>query len=129
MPWLSLSTTPIWDGVAPFFASLQIWSTTASGVVLSQAGGVREYGMAEALMPLPLLCRRPIVEVLFDRYQFDGLYLPWLRGSLWCCEVEISSGAPRNVRISARPFTFATFEFFLRIKTHTNWTTDDICKY
>jgi len=27
-PWLSRRTTPIWDGVAPFLASLQIWSTT-----------------------------------------------------------------------------------------------------
>ena len=54
-PCESLSTTPICDGVAPFLASLQIWSTTCSGVIFSHEGGVREYGMAEAEMPLPLL--------------------------------------------------------------------------
>lgn len=61
IPCESLNTTPICEGVAPFFASLQIWSTTCSGVVLSHAGGVREYGIALALMPLPLLWRRPMV--------------------------------------------------------------------
>ena len=54
-PCESRRTTPICEGVAPFFASLQIWSTTCSGVVLSQAGGVREYGIALAEMPFPLL--------------------------------------------------------------------------
>ena len=54
-PWLSLNTTPICDGVAPFFASLQMLSTTCSGVLLNQVGTEREYGIAEALMPLPLL--------------------------------------------------------------------------
>ena len=44
-----------WEGVAPFFASLAICSTTCSGVVLSHAGGVREYGIAEADIPFPLL--------------------------------------------------------------------------
>jgi hypothetical protein len=46
---------PYWEGVAPFFASLPICSTTCSGVVLSHAGAVREYGMAEADIPFPLL--------------------------------------------------------------------------
>jgi hypothetical protein len=55
MPFESLSTTPICDGVAPFFASLHIWSTTWSGVVFNHAGGVREYGMADDDIPLPLL--------------------------------------------------------------------------
>lgn len=64
MPCESLRTTPIWDGVAPFFASLQIWSTTCSGVVFNHAGGVREYGMAEADMPFPLLWRRPMATSL-----------------------------------------------------------------
>lgn len=41
-PWESRRTTPICEGVAPFFASLQIWSTTWSGVVLSHAGAERE---------------------------------------------------------------------------------------
>ena len=60
-PWLSLSTTPICDGVAPFLASLQICSTTLSGVDLNQVGTEREYGMAEAEIPFPLLWRRPIL--------------------------------------------------------------------
>ena len=47
MPCESRRATPICDGVAPLRASLQIWSTTCSGVVLSHAGGVREYGTAE----------------------------------------------------------------------------------
>ena len=59
-PWLSRRTTPICDGVAPFRASLQIWSTIWSGEVLNHAGGVREYGMAEAEIPFPLEWRRPI---------------------------------------------------------------------
>ncbi len=42
MPCESRRITPIWEGVAPFLASLQIWSTTWSGVVFNQAGGVRE---------------------------------------------------------------------------------------
>lgn len=46
---------PYCEGVAPFFASLPICSTTCSGVILSHAGGVREYGMAEADIPFPLL--------------------------------------------------------------------------
>jgi hypothetical protein len=54
-PWLSRNTTPICDGVAPFFASLQMLSTTWSGVLLNHVGTEREYGIAEALMPLPLL--------------------------------------------------------------------------
>lgn len=33
---------PYWEGVAPFFASFWICSTTCSGVVLSHAGGLRE---------------------------------------------------------------------------------------
>jgi hypothetical protein len=33
---------PYCEGVAPFFASLSICSTTCSGVVLSHAGAVRE---------------------------------------------------------------------------------------
>jgi len=63
-PWESRRTTPIWDGVAPFFASLQIWSTTCSGVVFNHAGGWREYGIAEDEMPLPPLCMRPMFAVL-----------------------------------------------------------------
>lgn len=82
IPWESRRTTPICEGVAPFFASLQICSTTCSGVVLSlvgsvslyslflylylylsfsllvgitnQLGGVREYGIADAEIPFPL---------------------------------------------------------------------------
>lgn len=41
MPWLSRRTTPICEGVAPFLASLQICSTTCSGVVFSHEGGLR----------------------------------------------------------------------------------------
>lgn len=35
IPWESRRTTPIWDGVTPLRASLQIWSTTWSGVVFN----------------------------------------------------------------------------------------------
>lgn len=38
-------------------------------MVLSQAGGVREYGIAEAEIPLPLLWRRPIFAV----FEMDGM--------------------------------------------------------
>lgn len=62
-PWLSRRTTPICDGVAPFRASLQMLSTTVSGVDLNQVGTDREYGIAEALIPFPLLWRRPMVAV------------------------------------------------------------------
>lgn len=41
-PWLSRRTTPICDGVTPFFASLQMLSTTCSGVLLNQVGTARE---------------------------------------------------------------------------------------
>lgn len=41
IPWESRRMTPIWEGVAPFLASLQIWSTTWSGVVLSHEGALR----------------------------------------------------------------------------------------
>lgn len=41
IPWESRRMTPIWEGVAPFLASLQIWSTTWSGVVLSHDGALR----------------------------------------------------------------------------------------
>ena len=34
---------------------------------MSQAGGFREYGMALADMPLPLLCMRPIFAKLFGK--------------------------------------------------------------
>lgn len=47
IPCESRRATPICDGVAPLRAILQICSTTCSGVVLSHAGGVREYGTAE----------------------------------------------------------------------------------
>lgn len=46
-------------------ASLQIWSTTCSGVVLSHEGGVREYGMAEDDMPFPFECNLPILAQKF----------------------------------------------------------------
>lgn len=47
-----------------------ICSTTDSGVSLNQAGERREYGMAEADMPFPLLCIRPI----FDYVLVDWCY-------------------------------------------------------
>ena len=40
-PKLSRRVTPIWEGVRPFLASLQMWSTTSSGFIFSQLGGVR----------------------------------------------------------------------------------------
>ena len=42
IPWESRRMTPIWEGVAPFLASLQICSTTCSGVVFNHEGGLRE---------------------------------------------------------------------------------------
>ena len=47
MPCESRRVTPIWEGVKPLRASLMICSTTSSGVVFSQEGGVRRYGRAE----------------------------------------------------------------------------------
>ena len=47
MPCESRRVTPIWDGVKPLRASLQMCSTTSSGVVLSHVGGARRYGSAE----------------------------------------------------------------------------------
>jgi hypothetical protein len=40
MPWESRRMTPIWEGVKPFLASLQMWSVTSWGVVFNQEGGV-----------------------------------------------------------------------------------------
>ena len=47
IPYESRSATPIWDGVRPLRASLMMCSTTSSGVVFNQDGGVRRYGRAE----------------------------------------------------------------------------------
>ena len=47
MPCESRRVTPIWDGVKPLRACLQMCSTTSSGVVLSHEGGARRYGSAE----------------------------------------------------------------------------------
>ena len=71
MPCESRRMTPICDGVSPFFDILQIWSHTSDGSRLSQLGGARRYGMAEADMPLPLLCMRPMVAA-----ECEGGYYP-----------------------------------------------------
>lgn len=55
---------PIWEGVKPFLASLQMRSTASSLLVLSQVGARRENGMLEPAIPLPGVCIRPIVKVL-----------------------------------------------------------------
>jgi hypothetical protein len=59
-PWLSRSSTPIWEGVIPFFASLEMMSVTSWLVILSQLGDERLYGSALLLIPLPVLCMRPM---------------------------------------------------------------------
>ena len=71
IPWESRRMTPIWDGVVPLRASLQICSVTCSDVTLSHVGGWRLYGIAEPDVPFPLEWRRPIVEfgVRSDRYR------------------------------------------------------------
>lgn len=51
IPCESRSTTPIWDGVMPFLASLQIVSTTSLAGVFSQLGALRLYGLADRLIP------------------------------------------------------------------------------
>jgi hypothetical protein len=51
MPCESRRTTPICDGVRPFFASLQVRSVISSVLVLSHVGALREYGMEEPEMP------------------------------------------------------------------------------
>jgi hypothetical protein len=81
-PWESRRTTPIWDGVAPFLASLQICSTTCSGVVFNQAGAVRLYGRAEAEMPFPLLCMRPILNMWLFRRTGSKMSVS---GGRWSC--------------------------------------------
>ena len=52
IPKESRSTTPIWEGVKPFLASLQIWSTTSLVVVFTQEGAVLLKGMEDLAMPL-----------------------------------------------------------------------------
>jgi hypothetical protein len=55
MPWESRSITPIWDGVIPFLAILEIWSMTLGAVALSHDGADLLYGLAEREIPF-LLC-------------------------------------------------------------------------
>merc|ERR1719324_1431413 len=59
-PKLSRSVTPICEGVRPFLASFAMWSLTSSGFIFSQEGGLRRYGVAEELMPLPAPYMRPM---------------------------------------------------------------------
>ncbi len=73
MPFESRSTTPIWLGVMPFLASLQIESLTSAAVALHHEGAVRLYGIAELLMPLPLLCMRPILSGFQNTRLLAGL--------------------------------------------------------
>ena len=54
-----------------------MFSTTPSGVNLSHDGGVREYGMAEADIPLPLLWRRPMIAA---GWMIEGAFL---KGGCW----------------------------------------------
>merc|ERR1740122_157670 len=61
VPKLSRRVTPIWEGVRPFLASLQMCSETSSGFILSQVGARRRYGSAELLIPFPLPYIRPIL--------------------------------------------------------------------
>merc|ERR1719460_1333431 len=53
-PKESRRVTPIWDGVWPFLANLQMWSITSSGLALTQAWGLRRKGIADLAIPLPL---------------------------------------------------------------------------
>ncbi len=105
IPCESLRTTPIWEGVAPFFASLQIWSTTCSGVVLSHAGGVREYGIALADIPLPLLWRRPMIE----RYAVDRRSLKSISVDVWMCARLSLKLVKRGSRFSKSKYLFNEF--------------------
>ena len=78
-------------------------------MVLSQAGGVREYGIADALIPLPLLCMRPILAVLSKCARGDV--------SRWLLLVEIQNrvrakkcadaGPPSLPSLSQSPRFFA----------------------
>ena len=58
--------TPIWDGVSPFFANLQILSSTSSEEIFNHEGGVRLYGRADLDIPLPRLCIRPMMKYTQD---------------------------------------------------------------
>lgn len=58
MPWLSRSSTPIWLGVMPFLASLQMWSVTCKDskivVLLHKTGEAT----LKAAAPVPAACCR-----------------------------------------------------------------------
>ncbi len=66
IPKESRRVTPIWDGVRPFLASLQMWSVTSSGFIFSHVGARRLYGSAELLIPLPGPYMRPILSSSFS---------------------------------------------------------------
>lgn len=63
-PCWSRRMTPIWDGVRPLRASFMMRSVTSAVVSFIHAGGVRLKGRAEADMPFPLLCIRPMVDTV-----------------------------------------------------------------
>ena len=71
IPCESRRITPISDGVNPFFANLQICSSTSSGVTFNHEGGVRLNGSADLEIPLPRLCMRPI---LLEFFTFQWMY-------------------------------------------------------
>jgi hypothetical protein len=51
IPCESRRTTPICEGVRPFFASLDTCSTTSLGLTFNHEGGVRRYGRADLEIP------------------------------------------------------------------------------
>ena len=51
IPWESLNITPIWEGVKPFFANLQMCSSTSALVIFNHDGGLLLYGKADEDIP------------------------------------------------------------------------------
>ena len=77
-------------------------------MIFNQAGGVRLYGIADAEMPFPLLCRRPIATVaVFCR-------VVWLLGLavVWDSEVGLLASSVTALLLTDRssPSTKALYE-------------------
>merc|ERR1740133_704181 len=73
-PKESRSWMPIFDGVIPFLAILQMCSSTAAGLIFNHAGARRRYGKDEEAIPLPLPYTRPMaVWCVKKRRSYDHL--------------------------------------------------------
>jgi hypothetical protein len=97
MPWESRSITPIWDGVIPFLAILEIWSMTLGAVALSHDGADLLYGLAEREIPF-LLC----VHMAQRNSELQRLLLHTARGSHAVHPVHACNGQ-RFARPRPRP--------------------------